>query len=49
MYRGLDRVDAVFTLTMAAYNLTRMRGLAAVRPGKRKQQKIGSKLTQQWA
>lgn len=32
MYRGLDRVDAVFTLTMAAYNLTRMRSLPEVRP-----------------
>ena len=32
MSRGLDRVDAVFTLTMAAYNLTRTRSLPEVRP-----------------
>ncbi len=28
MVRGLDKVDALFALTMAAYNLTRMRSLA---------------------
>lgn len=31
MVRGLAKVDQVFTLTMAAYNLTRLRGLAGVR------------------
>ena len=31
MQRGLKRVNQIFTLTMAAYNLTRMRGLAALR------------------
>ena len=30
--RGLQRVDQVFVLTMAAYNLTRMRTLARLRP-----------------
>ncbi|SAL07476.1 transposase, IS4 family protein [Caballeronia arationis] len=29
MYRGLKRVDQLFLLTQAAYNLTRMRTLAA--------------------
>ena len=32
MVRGLDKVDQILTLTMAAYNLTRLRGLAAIRP-----------------
>ena len=32
MMRGLDKVDQVLTLTMAAYNLTRLRSLAALRP-----------------
>jgi transposase len=32
MVRGLDKVDQLFTLTMAAYNLTRMRRLALLRP-----------------
>jgi len=32
MVRGLDKVDALFALTMAAYNLTRMRSLAQLRP-----------------
>jgi hypothetical protein len=32
MERGLKRVDHMFVLTMAAYNLVRMRGLAQVRP-----------------
>jgi IS5 family transposase len=32
MVRGLQRVDQLFVLTMAAYNLVRMRGLAQVRP-----------------
>ena len=32
MVRGLKRVDQMFVLTMAAYNLVRMRGLAQVRP-----------------
>ncbi len=32
MMRGLKRVDQTFVLTMAAYNLVRMRGLAQVRP-----------------
>ncbi len=32
MMRGLDKVDTIFTLTMAAYNLTRMRTLAQLRP-----------------
>ncbi|BAL95144.1 transposase, IS4 family protein [Rubrivivax gelatinosus IL144] len=31
MLRGLDKVDQLLTLTMAAYNLTQLRGLAAVR------------------
>jgi hypothetical protein len=30
--RGPAKVDQVFTVTMAAYNLTRLRGLAKVRP-----------------
>ena len=29
MVRGLDKVNLAFTLTMAAYNLTRLRNLAA--------------------
>jgi hypothetical protein len=29
MFRGLQRVDQLFLLTQAAYNLTRMRTLAA--------------------
>jgi transposase len=32
MVRGLAKVDQVFALTMAAYNLTRLRTLAGVRP-----------------
>ena len=32
MVRGLDKVDALFALTMTAYNLTRMRSLARLRP-----------------
>jgi IS5 family transposase len=32
MVRGLKRVDQMFVLTMAAYNLVRMRGLGQVRP-----------------
>ena len=32
MVRGLDKVDQLLTLTMAAYNLTRLRTLAALRP-----------------
>lgn len=32
MVRGLKRVDQAFVLTMAAYNLVRMRGLAQIRP-----------------
>jgi transposase len=32
MVRGLKRVDQVFVLTMAAYNLTRMRTLEKIRP-----------------
>ena len=28
MLRGLDKVNHTFTLTMAAYNLTRLRNLA---------------------
>jgi len=31
MVRGLERVDQVFVLTMAAYNLTRMRTLGQIR------------------
>jgi IS5 family transposase len=31
MVRGLDKVDQVLTLTMAAYNLTRLRTLADLR------------------
>jgi IS5 family transposase len=32
MVRGLDKVDQLLTLTMAAYNLTRLRSLAPLRP-----------------
>ncbi len=32
MVRGLQRVDQMFVLTMATYNLVRMRGLGDVRP-----------------
>lgn len=32
MVRGIKKVDQVFVLTMAAYNLTRMRTLAELRP-----------------
>lgn len=32
MVQGLDKVDQVLTLTMAAYNLTRLRTLAQLRP-----------------
>ena len=32
MVRGLQKVDQMFVLTMAAYNLTRMRSLAELRP-----------------
>jgi hypothetical protein len=32
MVQGLVKVDQVLTLTMAAYNLTRLRGLAPLRP-----------------
>ncbi|WP_027820875.1 IS5 family transposase [Paraburkholderia bannensis] len=32
MVRGLEKVDQLLTLTMAAYNLTRLRSLAALRP-----------------
>ena len=32
MVQGLDKVDQVLALTMAAYNLTRMRTLAQLRP-----------------
>ena len=32
MVRGLDKVDQLLTLTMAAYNLTRLRSLAELRP-----------------
>ena len=31
MVRGLDKVDQLFVLTMAAYKLTRMRGLGQIR------------------
>ena len=31
MVRGLKRVDQLFSLTMAAYNLTRMRALEQIR------------------
>ena len=31
MVRGLERVDQMFVLTMAAYNLTRMRTLEQIR------------------
>ena len=31
MVRGLQRVDQMFVLTMAAYNLTRMRTLEKIR------------------
>ena len=31
MVRGIKRVDQVFVLTMAAYNLTRMRTLEEIR------------------
>lgn len=32
MVRGLKRVDQAFVITMAAYNLVRMRSLGQVRP-----------------
>ncbi len=32
MVRGLEQVDQIFVLNMAAYNLVRMRSLGAVRP-----------------
>ena len=32
MVRGLDKVDQLLTLNMAAYNLTRLRSLAPLRP-----------------
>jgi hypothetical protein len=32
MVRGIEKVDQLFVLTMAAYNLTRMRTLAELRP-----------------
>lgn len=32
MVRGLANVDQLLTLTMAAYNLTRLRSLVALRP-----------------
>ena len=32
MVRGLDKVDQLFVLTMAAYKLTRMRTLGQIRP-----------------
>lgn len=32
MVQGLEKVDQLLTLTMAAYNLTRLRSLAALRP-----------------
>ena len=32
MVRGIKKVDQLFVLTMAAYNLTRMRTLAELRP-----------------
>jgi IS5 family transposase len=32
MVLGLDKVDQLLTLTMAAYNLTRLRSLAQLRP-----------------
>jgi transposase len=32
MVQGLDKVDQLLTLTMAAYNLTRLRNLAQLRP-----------------
>ena len=32
MVRGLNKVDQLLTLTMAAYNLTRLRTLAQLRP-----------------
>ena len=31
MVRGLERIDQLFVLTMAAYNLTRMRTLGQIR------------------
>jgi hypothetical protein len=32
MVRGLDKVDQLLTLTMAGYNLTRLRTLVELRP-----------------
>ncbi len=32
MVRGLKRVDQMFVLSIAAYNLVRMRSLAQIRP-----------------
>lgn len=31
LVRGIPRVDQMFVLTMAAYNLTRLRGLGQIR------------------
>ena len=42
MVRGLERVDQLFVLTMAAYNLTRMRTLGQIRLlGREKSQRSG--------
>lgn len=41
MVRGLDKVDALFALTMAAYNLTRMRRLAQPCPQGRNEWREG--------
>ena len=32
MVQGLDKIDQLLTLTMVAYNLTRLRTLAQLRP-----------------
>ena len=32
MVRGIEKVDQMFALTMAAFNLTRMRSLGQIRP-----------------
>ena len=48
MVRGLDKVDQLFVLTMAAYNLTRMRTLGQIRlQGTSEGQKHG-KRPQNW-
>jgi hypothetical protein len=43
MVRGVKKVDQLFVLTMAAYNLVRMRTLGQIRPQLRNEQNSGEK------